>query len=94
MQLEDVLIRPLITEKGTVLQAQDKYLFEVSNNATKELIKKAVQKAFDVTVIRVNITKLPGKGKRFGGRQFTSPPQKKAVVKLKSGDKIQLIEGI
>ena len=89
-----MLIRPLITEKGTALQAQDKYLFEVSRNATKPLVKKAVENAFDVTVIRVNVTKLPGKGKRFGFRQFTSPSQKKAVVQLKSGDKIQFIEGI
>ena len=94
MQLKNVLIRPLITEKGTALQAQDKYLFEVSRNATKPLVKKAVENAFDVTVIRVNVTKLPGKGKRFGFRQFTSPSQKKAVVQLKSGDKIQFIEGI
>ena len=90
----EVLVRPLITEKGTASQERGKYLFEVNINANKVQVKQAIELAFDVTVINVNITRLPGKTKRSGARTFKTPVQKKAVVTLKVGDQIQLIEGV
>ncbi len=94
MQPNDILRRPLITEKNTILQAQNKYAFEVARKANKPQIKEAVEKAFKVTVKEVNVITVPGKTRRAGRRLIQTSPMKKAVVTLKQGDKIQLFEGV
>ncbi len=94
MHLYEVLRRPLITEKSTVLQAQGKYAFEVAGEANKPQIKQAVEKAFKVEVTAVNVMTMPGKRRRLGRRQLPAHPWKKAIVTLKSGDKIELFEGV
>jgi large subunit ribosomal protein L23 len=94
VQLFDVIRRPLVTEKNTVLQAQGKYAFEVSGRANKILVKDAVEKAFKVTVLSVNIMTVRGKEKRIGRRLVAGSPWKKAVVTLKAGDKITIFEGV
>jgi large subunit ribosomal protein L23 len=94
MHLYEVLRRPLVTEKNTALQAQGKYTFEVAGEANKEQIKRAVEKAFNVTVTRVNVIIMPGKEQRMRGRLVLSPPWKKAIVTLKAGDKIEIFEGV
>ena len=94
MNIHHVLIRPTITEKSTLLQESGKYTFQVALKANKVEVKEAVQKNFGVTVLDVNITKLHGKVKRFGPRTSKQPDVKKAVVTLKSGDRINLIEGL
>jgi len=95
MHLYEVLRRPLITEKNTALQApQGKYAFEVAREANKEQVKLAVEKAFKVSVTQVNVMTVPGKGRRMRGRLVLSPSWKKAIVTLKSGDKIELFEGV
>ena len=93
MHLYDVLRRPVITEKNTVLQAQGKYAFEVAKEATKPQIKQAVEKAFNVKVTAVNVMIVSGKRRRLGRRELQARPWKKAVVTLKPGDKIELFEG-
>jgi len=90
----EVLRRPLVTEKGTYLQEQNKYLFEVAINANKPQVKQAVEKAFDVTVKSVNLMTVAGKRKRYGRAIAKRPDWKKAVVTLKEGDKIQIFEGV
>jgi len=94
MHLFDVLKRPLVTEKNTTLQAQNKYAFEVVKEATKPQIKQAVEKAFRVKVIDVNVIKVAGKAKRVGRRLYNTPPWKKALVTLRAGDKIEFFEGV
>ena len=94
MHLYQVLRRPLITEKNTVLQAQGKYAFEVAGEANKHQIKQAVEKAFKVEVTAVNVMTVPGKGRRVGRRQVLTQSWKKAIVTLKPGDKIELFEGV
>ena len=94
MNIHEVLIRPMITEKSTIMAEIGKYSFRVAPKANKTLIKEAVQKTFGVKVVDVNITMLRGKMKRYGPRFKKQPDVKKAVVTLKSGDKIQLIEGL
>ena len=94
MHLYEILRRPLITEKGTVLQAQGKYAFEVAGRANKEQVKQAVEKAFKVKVTQVNVMTVPGKGRRMRGRLVLSPSWKKAIVTLKPGDKIEFFEGV
>ena len=94
MHLTEVLRRPLITEKNTVLQGQNKYVFEVAEGANKPLVKQAVEKAFKVRVTGVNVITVPGKTRRVGRRQVLTPPWKKAIVTLQAGDKIEFFEGV
>lgn len=94
MHLYEVLRRPLITEKGTALQAQNKYLFEAAKEANKVQIKQAVEQAFNVKVAAVNVVTMPGKMKGVGRRRAPTPSWKKAIVTLKPGHKIQLFEGV
>ena len=94
MHLYEVLRRPLLTEKNTALQAQNKYAFEVAGGASKHQIEQAVEKAFKVKVTAVNVMTVPGKTRRVGRRQVLTSPWKKAIVTLKPGDKIELFEGV
>ena len=94
MRLYEVIKRPLVTEKSTVLQAIGKYCFEVSTEANKKQIKDAVEKAFKVKVTTVNVVTIPAGTRKVGRRQVTVPSMKKAIVTLKAGDKIQLFEGV
>ena len=94
MHLYEVLRRPLVTEKNTVLQAQGKYAFEVAGEANKPQIKQAVEKAFKVKVTAVNVMTVPGKERRIGRRQVLTRSWKKAIVTLKPGDRIEIFEGV
>jgi large subunit ribosomal protein L23 len=94
MNIHKVLIKPTITEKSTLLQESGKYTFQVALKANKVEVKQAVETNFDVTVMDVNITKIHGKRKRYGPRPAKQPDIKKAVVTLKPGDRINLIEGL
>ena len=94
MHTFEVLRRPLITEKSTIMQdAQNKYAFEVDPRANKVQVKSAVEEAFNVKVTEVNIATIKGKRKRFGPRLVQRPSWKKAVVSLRPGDRIQIFEG-
>jgi len=94
MHLYEVLRRPIITEKNTILQEYNKYAFEVADRANKHLVKQAVEKAFKVEVIAVNMITVPSKTKRFGRRQVKTAPWKKAIVTLAAGEKIEFFEGV
>jgi len=94
MHLYEVLRRPLITEKATSLQQENKYAFEVAGEATKPQVKEAVEKAFKVKVLKVNVMTVPGKTKRMGRREVKSSSWKKALVTLKPGNKIAFFEGV
>ena len=94
MNIHQVLVKPTITEKSTILQESGKYTFHVAPKANKVEVKQAVEQSFGVTVVNVNITKLHGKRKRYGPRVKKLPDVKKAVVTLKTGDRINLIEGL
>ena len=89
-----VLLRPIITEKTTVLTGADKYVFEVDLRANKNQIREAIQVAFNVRVAEVNTMVMKGKPKRFGRKVVNRPDWKKAIVTLVAGDKIELFEGI
>src|SRR5437764_2635676 len=80
-----VLKRPLITEKSTSLGETNRYVFEVSKDSTKPEVKDAVQKAFNVTVLDVNMASLHGKPKRFGQKLVRHSRWKKAIIRLKQG---------
>ncbi len=77
-----------------MLQQQGKYAFEIATAANKHQVKEAVEKAFKVDVISVNVITVPGKSKRIGRRLVKSSPWKKAVVTLGEGQKIEFFEGV
>ncbi len=91
----EVLLSPLLTEKGTLLKEKDnKVLFKVARDANKIEIKKAVEEIFKVKVNRVTTINCKGKKKRLGRYEGKRPDWKKAVVVLKEGEKLDFIEGI
>jgi large subunit ribosomal protein L23 len=94
VHLYKILSRPLITEKNTGLKSQGKYAFEVDKEANKHQIKEAVQKAFKVEVLAVNVMTMPGKTRRIGRRQVLTQSWKKAIVTLKAGNSIAFFEGV
>jgi large subunit ribosomal protein L23 len=96
--LQDVLRRPIITEKSNY-QAGDlnQYVFEVSIKANKQMVKEAVETMFDVDVDRVNIINVPAKrSRRWRNRRVMvrRSAYKKAIVTLAPGENIDLFEGV
>lgn len=91
----EVLKRPLLTEK-TNLQGdtENRYSFEVDRRANKMQVKDAVEKAFNVQVLAVNIINVASKQRRLGRQIGHRPAWKKAIVKLAAGQRIQLFEGV
>jgi large subunit ribosomal protein L23 len=90
----DILRRPIVTEKSTLLQEQGRYAFEVAVRATKHDIKRAVETAFGVNVVKVNTMNVKGKPKRFGPRLVMQKSWKKAIVILAPGETITIFEGV
>lgn len=90
-----IVQKPLVTEKSTALQEDGNWLaFRVHPDANKIQIKAAVEKIFDVTVLQVNTLNVQGKAKRFGRTMGVSKGWKKAMLRLKDGDKIEMFEGV
>lgn len=89
-KLIDLVRRPLINEKATMLLEQNKYLFEVASKARKPEIKAAIETLFDVKVIQVNTQNPPRKQRRMGRFTGHKPTYKRAIVTLAEGDSIVL----
>jgi large subunit ribosomal protein L23 len=93
----EILRRPLITEKNTMLNTEDKYIFEVATDANKLDVKRAVEEVFKVEVRQVNMLNVKGKVRFSPGRRRTggtTKSWKKAIVTLKPGNRIELYEGV
>ena len=91
------IIRPVVSEKATVLGEQGKYVFEVAPGANKIQIKQAIEQAFanrKVQVAAVNILRVVGKTRRRGRSIGMTRSWKKAVVTLKPGQRLDLFEGV
>lgn len=84
-----VLIMPRISEKASRLSQSNKYVFKVQRTANKVEIKKAIESAYKVKVTQVNIVNNQGKVRNFGQRSGKTSALKKAIVTLKTGDKIE-----
>ena len=87
MFAEDIILKPLLTEKGYDGIADKKYSFIVLKSANKTQIKNAVEKLFDVQVESVNTVNCKGKKKRMGRSEGYTPDYKKAIVQLKADSK-------
>ena len=95
MNLTEILKRPLITEKATLMKdVVNAVSFAVDSRANKKQIQEAVEKLFKVKVVDVKTMNVPGKTKRRGRTVGRRPGWKKAVVMLKPGDKIEFFEGV
>lgn len=96
MNVYEVLRRPVVTEKSVVsAEDENQFAFEVDYRANKFQVKEAVEAAFDVEVVKVNIMVMPAKTTRRGNRiRVRKPKWKKAIVTLAPGDSIQLFEGV
>lgn len=81
-QAEDIILKPITTEKSYANVAMGKYTFEVAVNATKVEIKKAVEEIFSVKVQKVNTLRYDGKNKRVGVHQGKTKAWKKAIVQI------------
>ena len=92
----DVIRRPVITEKATLLKEEEHTLcFEVDRRANATEIRRAVEAVFKVKVIDVRVVNNSGKRKRLGRFEGYSPAWKKAYVKLAPGQKmIEYFEGV
>ncbi|MSQ23195.1 MAG: 50S ribosomal protein L23 [Chloroflexi bacterium] len=94
MNSYEVLRRPVITEKATMLGEGGQYVFEVARDANKIEVKRAVEEIFRVHVRAVNVIRVHGKVKRMGRSVGHTAVWKKAIVALKAGERIELFEGI
>ena len=93
MYNEDIILKPVISEKANALREQDKYVFIVRTDATKIQIKEAVAKLFNVKVIACTTINVFGKMKRLRGRPGRTASYKKAIVRLAHGETIKVFEG-
>lgn len=88
--LADLVRRPIVTEKATLLLEQNKYVFEVVLKATKPEIKAAIEGLFNVKVVGVNTLRPPRKKRRVGRFVGYKAQYKRAIVTLAAGDSITL----
>jgi large subunit ribosomal protein L23 len=96
--IHEVLRRPLVTEKSNYQTGDlNQYVFEVSRDATKTLIKDAIETFYDVDVVRVNVINVPPKrSRRWRSRRtlVRRSAYKKAIVTLAPGERIEAFEGV
>jgi large subunit ribosomal protein L23 len=94
MDPRDIIRIPAVTEKNNRMRMEENvYVFEVLPSANKIEIRKAVEQIFNVKVVSVNTQNLLGKMKRMGRFSGRRSSWKKAMVRLKTGDSIEIFEG-
>ena len=87
----NVIVRPHITEKAAILAEKGTYVFEVARDTNKIEIAKAIEALYKVTPMRVNIVNLPNTRVFVRGKNGVKSGIRKALVTLKSGDKIEIV---
>ena len=93
--IQDIIVRPIITENSMMMIEAKKYVFEVAKDATKPEIAKAVAEMFVVTVECVNTINMKKKPKRMGYNRGYTKAWKKAIVTLKADSKtIEFFDGM
>jgi large subunit ribosomal protein L23 len=90
----DTIISPNITEKSTALSEFNKIVFKVHKGATKNSIKRSVEKIFKVNVVKINTINLKAKTKLVRNKKTSKPGYKKAIITLKKGQSIDLATGV
>jgi len=90
----DIIKKPIITEKATMASEANAVVFHVAMDASKPMIKEAVEAVFNVKVKAVNTTITKGKAKKFRGRPGVRSDKKKAYVTLEAGNTIDVSTGL
>ena len=90
----DTIISPNITEKSTSLSEYNKIVFKVHKNASKNSIKKSIEKIFKVNVVKINTINLKGSTKMIRNKKTFKSGYKKAIITLKKGQTIDLAAGV
>jgi large subunit ribosomal protein L23 len=90
----DMIRKPIITEKALIAAELGKYFFEVAPSVNKIKVKKAVEAIFNVKVLQVNMSNTHRKKKIFKGREGFRNSQKRAIVTLEEGQKIDFTSGV
>lgn len=90
----DVIRYPLITDKSTAASERGQYFFVVQRDATKDDVKNAIERIFDVKVKSVNTMIRKGKLKAFRGQRALLSDVKRAMVRLQDGYNITLVSGV
>jgi large subunit ribosomal protein L23 len=94
MNPHDVILAPVLSEKAVSGIENSRYTFYVHPHANRTQIKEAVQRVFDVDVLKINLINQRGKVKRLGRNEGREKNRKKAIVTLKPGQRIQQLEGL
>ena len=94
-KLENILKKALITEKNSLAsEKHNRYGFAVDLRSNKNQVKQAVETLYNVKVLNIKTSILPGKTKRRGAKTYKTSKTKKAFVQLKEGQKIELFKGV
>ena len=93
LDVRQILIAPVVSEKSYSLIEERKYSFRVHPDAHKTQIRQAVEELFEVKVVAVNVSKVQPKPKRRGAIKGTKQGWKKAIVQVREGDEIQIFGG-
>ena len=94
VHLYDKILSPMVTEKTTNLSEQNKVVFKVPRKATKDNLKKNIEKIFKVNVTKINIINKQNRTKLARGKKVKVSGFKKAIITLKKGQSIDLTTGI
>jgi large subunit ribosomal protein L23 len=90
----DILLRPVLSEKAVNVIASGKYSFFVHPKANRTQVKHAVERVFNVEVVKINMQNVRSKEKRLGKFVGRTPARRKAIVTLAEGQRIQQLEGL
>ena len=90
----DVVVKPVITEKSTLVSEYNQVVFQVAKDSTKPQIKAAIEALYGVKVLAVNTMVVKGKTKRWRGQEYRRSDVKKAVVTVADGDRIDVTTSI
>ncbi len=90
----NILKEPHLTERATDLMKENKYVFKIASDANKIQVRKAVENLYRVSVTKVNVVSIPRKKVRYGRGSGFKSGYRKAIVTLKEGDKIEMVEGV
>lgn len=94
MDKYNVIIEPIMTEKASADLAMNKYTFKVNLKANRVEIKKSIEEIFNVHVEKINLMNCSGKTRRFGKVEGRTRNWKKAIITLKSGEKIEKLQAM
>lgn len=93
MRADEIIVRPLLTEKSNALREIHKYCFVIDARANKIMVMGAVKELFNVHPVSCNIVNVGGKPRRVRNRSGYTSNWKKAIVTLNGNEKIQIFEG-